>query len=120
MPVTFNIDPDDAVIEVTASGKLTKDDYEIFLPPIEKFIEQHGKISVLFRMQDFHGWKVGALWEDTKFDLKHFRNIQRLALVGESKWQEMMSKFCEPFTTANIRFFRPEQLDEARQWVRGQ
>jgi hypothetical protein len=109
----------EGVVFVKASGKLSKQDYEVFVPAVEKLIEAHGKISVLFEMHDFHGWEIGALWEDTKFDLKHFRDIERLALVGENKWEELMSKFCQPFTTANIRYFSHEQANEARQWVQG-
>ncbi len=110
----------EGVVTVKASGKLSKQDYEVFVPAVEKLIEAHGKISVLFEMHDFHGWELGALWEDTKFDLKHFRDIDRLALVGESKWEELMSKFCRPFTSAKIRYFPREQADEARQWVHGE
>ena len=42
-------------------------------------------------MKDFHGWDAGALWEDIKFDLKHFSDIERVAMVGEKKWQKGMS-----------------------------
>ena len=34
--------------------------------------DKHGKISVLFEMADFRGWKAAALWDDIKLDLKHF------------------------------------------------
>jgi len=30
-------------------------------------------------MTGFHGWDAGALWEDIKFDIKHFGDIERLA-----------------------------------------
>ena len=53
-------------------------------------MQQHGKICILFEMEDFHGWKTAALWEDLKFDLKHFAAIERLAMVGDRKWQKGM------------------------------
>jgi hypothetical protein len=108
---------DGKVLEVQVQGKLTKDDYEAFVPEIERLIRQHGKMRVLFYMHDFEGWSAGALWEDTKFDARHFRDIERLALVGETKWQEGMSVFCKPFTTAKVRYFDHSQLAEARQWI---
>ena len=37
---------------------------------------------MLFDMTDFHGWDAGAAWEDIKFDIKHFADIERLAMVG--------------------------------------
>jgi hypothetical protein len=68
-------------------------------------------------MQHFDGWTLGAFWEEIKFDVKHFRDIDRVAFVGDKKWEASMSKFCRPFTTAEIRFFPPEKKEEARAWL---
>ena len=106
------------VVEIRVSGKLTKVDYEHFVPQIERLITQHGKLRVLFDMHDFHGWTAGALWQDLKFDLKHFRDIDRLALVGDRKWEAGMASFCRPFTTATIRYFDRPEAEEARRWLR--
>ena len=102
---------------VNVTGKLEKPDYELFAPAAEELIKEQGKIRVLFVMQDFHGWSAGALWEDIKFDLKHFNHIERLAIVGESKWEKGMAVFCRPFTTASMKYFDISKLDEARQWI---
>ena len=117
MAIEINVLKDGKVIELSVSGKLAKEDYKHFVPEVEKWIQQHGKINILFQMHDFHGWQAGALWEDIKFDMKHFAHIQRLAMIGEKSWQKGMSKFCAPFTTAKIRYFQPEQIEEAKQWI---
>jgi hypothetical protein len=105
------------VLEVTVSGKLTHSDYEQLVPVFERLTTQHGKIRVLFEMTDFHGWDAAALWDDIKFDLKHFADIERLALVGDSKWEKAMSVFCRPFTTAAIRYFDHTAIEDARTWL---
>jgi len=108
------------VVEVKATGKLTTEDYKHFVPEIERLVQQHGKIRVLFEMRDFHGWTAGALWQDLKFDLRHFRDIERLAIVGEKKWEAGMATFCKPFTTAKIRYFDQSQAEEARTWLKSE
>ena len=108
---------DDNVIEVELSGKLTREDYEQFVPEIERKIAEQGKLRLLVIMHDFHGWRLAALWQDIKFDLRHFKHFERIALVGESKWQEWMSAICVPFTTGELRYFDYDQLAAARQWV---
>ena len=108
------------IMEVAVTGKLEKSDYELFVPAAEEAIRELGKLRVLFVMHDFHGWTAGGLWEDLKFDLKHFNHIERLAIVGETKWEKGMSLFCRPFTTAKIRYFDISRIDEARQWIAGQ
>jgi hypothetical protein len=108
------------IIAVRATGKLSKADYEHFVPEVERLIKQEGKIRLLFEMHDFHGWEPGALWEDIKFDVKHFADIERIALVGEEKWEEWMASFCKPFTRATIRYFNQGQGAQARAWIAGE
>jgi hypothetical protein len=105
------------VLEVAVSGKLTHSDYEGFIPAFERLVKQHGKIRVLFEMTNFHGWEAAALWDDVKFDLKHFSDIERLAMVGDKQWEKGMSVFCRPFTTATIRYFDHAAIEDARNWV---
>jgi len=102
---------------VRARGKLTKEDYAEFVPEVERLIKKHGKIRILLDMHKFEGWDAGALWQDVKFDVKHFNDIERLALIGEKRWQEGMSKFCKPFTTAIVRYFEHPQTEEAWDWI---
>jgi len=105
------------IFEIEVQGKLSKEDYEAFIPELEQAIAEHGKVRILFEMHDFEGWSAGALWSDTKFDARHFNDIERLALVGESQWQKGMALFCRPFTTAKVRYFDRSHVDEARRWI---
>ena len=117
MPIKLNEKNGGKLLEVEVSGKLTKEDYQHFVPEFERLLKLHGKLRVLFEMVDFHGWEVAALWSDLKFDLKHFSDIERIAMVGDKKWEKGMTAFCRPFTTARIRYFDRNDLDAARAWV---
>jgi hypothetical protein len=117
MSVTLHEAAGGKILVVNLSGKLTKEDYEHFVPEVERLIRQHGKIRMLVQMQDFHGWTVSALWEDIKFDLKHFNHVERLAFVGDRKWEAGMAAFCRPFTAARIRYFDESQIEEAFRWI---
>ena len=105
------------LMEVHVTGKLEKADYEAFVPEVEQFIRDNGKIRMLVGLHDFHGWTAGALWEDVKFDAKHFNDVERLAIVGETKWESGMAKFCKAFTTASVQFFPHEEIENARAWL---
>ncbi len=104
-------------LEVQLTGKLTKEFYEKLAPVVEKQIAEHGKLRILVIMHDFHGWTPTAVWEDMKFDFKHSRDIERLALVGEKTWEKAMAAICKPFTGAKIRYFDQAEIDEAREWL---
>lgn len=104
-------------LDVMVTGKLTHADYDRFVPMFEQRARDHGRIRVLFHMTDFHGWEPAALWDDIKFDVKHFSDIERIAMVGDAGWEKGMSAFCRPFTSATIRYFDREAIDEARTWL---
>ena len=104
-------------IEVQVEGKLTQAAYQQFVPAVEEIIQREGKVRMLFVMHNFHGWTAGALWDDIKFDIKHFSDIERLALVGETRWEKGMSLFCKPFTKAEVRYFDSKDIDQARAWL---
>jgi hypothetical protein len=113
----FHEEAEGRILSVTASGKLSASDYTHFVPQVERMIGDHGRIRVLLRMVDFHGWSLGALWEDVKFDIRHFADIERVALVGQRRWQRGMATFCKPFTRATVRYFDEQQSPEAQQWI---
>jgi hypothetical protein len=117
MAATLNEKNGGKVLEVQVSGKLTHDDYNHFVPAFERLVKQHGKVRVLFEMAAFHGWDAGALWDDIKFDVRHFADIERLAIVDDKKWEKGMSTFCRPFTTAKIRYFDSATIKDARAWL---
>jgi hypothetical protein len=117
MSVKVSEENDGKVLVIHVSDRLTKEDYAHLVPEVGRLIEKHGKIRMLFEMHDFHGWSCGALWEDAKFALHHFRDIERLAVIGEKKWQKGMATFCKPFTKAEIRYFDHSQAEEARTWL---
>jgi hypothetical protein len=68
-------------------------------------------------MIDFHGWDARGLWDEIKFDVKHFSEIERLAVVGDKTWEKCMAELCDPFVHAAVRFFPPEKADAAREWL---
>jgi hypothetical protein len=105
------------VLRVRITEELAQGDYALFVPEIERLIAQYGKVRLLVEMVNFRGWTAGALWQDIKFDVKHFRDIERLALVGEKRWQKNMAAFCKPFTSAEIRYFDRSETNLARAWV---
>ncbi len=117
MPIQIKEENGGKVLAVHVSGKLVKSDYEHFVPEFERLVREHGKLCVLFDLAGLHGWTAGAMWEDTKFALHHFSDIDRLAVVGEKKWQEGMATFCKPFTKATVRYFDHADAAEARKWL---
>jgi hypothetical protein len=113
LPETFG-----KVLAFRMSGKLHDEDYKKFVPLVDAAIAEQGKVRMLALFEDFHGWDVHALWDDIKFATTHCTKIERIAMVGEKKWEAWMARVCKPFTLAKIRYFDIGQIEEARAWIK--
>ena len=100
------------------SGKLHDEDYKSFVPTVESFLAGQGKARLFVQMEDFHGWDLHAVWDDTKFAFKHYSDFDRIAMVGDRRWEKWMAQVCKPFTKATVRYFDASQVDEAWAWLR--
>ena len=99
------------------SGKLHDEDYQAFVPQVDQAISDGGKTRLLAQFHDFAGWDAHALWDDIKFATTHCTKFERIALVGEKKWEEWMAKVCKPFTMAKIEYFDATDIEAAWKWL---
>jgi hypothetical protein len=99
------------------SGKLRDEDYKSFAPIVETLITE-GKARLFVQFEDFHGWNMHAAWDDFKFSLKHYSDFDRIAMVGDRRWEKWMAQICKPFTKAKVRYFDSAQIDVAWEWLR--
>jgi len=110
------------VLGIRVSGKLTDADYkQTLIPKLESLFHQHGRLDVLFYMDEgFEGWDLGAAWDDASYGLKHRADFGRLALVGGPRWVEWCIKLAGFLMKGEIRIFPGDRLQEAWSWIREQ
>lgn len=117
MPIELAEENGGKLLAVHVTGKLAKEEYSRFVPAFERLLRLHAKLRLLFDMTGFHGWDAGAAWEDVKFGVAHFADIERLAMVGDKKWHHGMATFCKPFTRAEVRYYDYLAIAAARTWL---
>ena len=117
MPIKFKEENGGKTLAIHCTGTLTKTDYEHFISAFEQLVAQHGRLHVLFDLTGLHGLEVDALWDEIHFDIKHSSDIDRLAIVGDRKWQQGMAAFVKPFMKATSRYFDHADIAEARKWL---
>ncbi len=106
------------LLRIDVSGTLTQEDYDALIPSWEKMIARHGSMRLLFVMNDFHGWEPVAAWDDFRFDREHGAEVERVAMVGDKKWQEWISKLGALFARTTVRYFDLADLEQANRWIR--
>jgi hypothetical protein len=92
-------------LAIKASGKLTDRDYKDFLPVVEAIIDRHGPVRALFDLTEFEGWTAQAAWDDFTFGLRHRRNFERIALVGDQRWEPLAARMANALLPCEVRHF---------------
>jgi hypothetical protein len=109
--------PSGRALAFRLSGLVHDADYKVFVPLIDAAIAQDGKVRLVAQFEDFRGWDAHALWDDIKFSATHCTRMERIALVGDHRWEAFMAKVCKPFTMATIRYFDHADIEAARAWI---
>lgn len=117
MPIALNPEQDGKVLVVELVGTLAKEDYKPLTEEFQRLAAQHGKIRVLLDMTRFEGWDMAALWQEAKFDLQHLNKMERLAVIGDKRWQHAIAAGAKPFTPAEVRYFETADAGQAHAWV---
>ena len=106
------------VVHIEVSKKLTRADYDELIPSWKEMIAQEGALRMVFIMKDFEGWEPGAAWQDLQFDLEYASKIDRVAMVGDKRWEKWLTKLASFFVKADVKYFDATELSAAEQWIR--
>jgi hypothetical protein len=108
------------VLTMKVSGTLTQPELASMQSAAAGIISGGGKWRVLVLTENFKGWERGGTWDDFSFSA-HDGSIERMAIVGERKWEDMAMLFTAKGLRAfPIEYFEPAQLSAARQWLDAQ
>ena len=112
------IDATGPVISAKISGELNKSEVSQLQATALEAIRRSGKISALFILENFQGWKREDQWGDVSFLTGHDKDIAKIAVVGEDKWRDFIYAFlAKGFRQAAVEYFSPADLAKARAWV---
>ena len=105
------------VVSIKATGKLTHEDYELLNPVIDSALREFkgSKLKVLLDATEFEGWELKAAWDDFKIGLKHGKDFEKIAIIGNKKWQEYATKISSWFTSGEVKFF--DTYEDAIRWL---
>jgi SpoIIAA-like len=104
-----------AVLGFRAVGDVTAADYEILTPAVQAAVEQYQSVRLLLDLTDF-GWeKVEAWGADLRFGQQFRHAIERMAIVGDRRWERWLAHLAAPLYAQQAQFFT--DVDEAWAWL---
>ena len=108
----------DAVLLIRADGQLTTEDYADFVSRFEELAQAAPNRMLIELGSAFTGWSIAALWRDIKFDLQHWKQFGRMAIIGDKRWERWGTDLIDPFFPAEMKFFERGSEAEAEEWLR--
>ncbi|PSQ93945.1 MAG: STAS/SEC14 domain-containing protein, partial [Bacteroidetes bacterium SW_7_64_58] len=86
---------------------------------LKNHLEQHTTTRALFVMNDVDDWEPAERWEDLAFDIRHLRDLDKVAIVGDDLWETWLEKVELLFPMSMVQTYAAEDREEALQWLRG-
>jgi SpoIIAA-like len=110
--------PDD-VLAVRVSGKVTRDEFRsVLVHAAESKLKSHDQLALYYRFaSDFAGMSAGAMWEDSKLDIGHWKAWRRIAVISDTGWIRNLARLAALLLRRPVRVFSNAQADAARDWV---
>jgi hypothetical protein len=106
-------------VGVEASGEITAEDYErVLVTAIEGALKSRAKIRLLYQIgREVTGFTAGALWDDAKIGLHHWRGFEKCAVVTDVKWIRDSVRLFRVMLPCPVKVFRNDDLAEAKVWL---
>src|SRR5262245_6082208 len=93
------------VIGFEVTGKLVAEDYrDVLLPALEKAAAV-GEVRVVIVIPAFEGLSGGAMWQDLKMGVEHWRAWKRIALVTDVEWMIHATAWFGWMTPGEVKAF---------------
>ena len=106
------------VVGYKVVGKVTVEDYQQLEPEIQALVDQYDAVCLLLDLQAFAGEEVMAWLPDLRFGHHFHDEIEKMAIVGDKRWQKWLAALADPFYAKDAQFFHAEEAEQAWAWLR--
>lgn len=109
----------DDVLEFHVSGIVSEKDYTmVLIPALEGAIETQDRLRLLVRFSaDFEDYTLGALLQDARTGLKHWRGFDRIAIVADQGWIAKAAKAMSVIMPCPVMVFTLAEHEDAQRWL---
>jgi hypothetical protein len=107
------------VIGFEVSGKLRTEDYRDILLPALQAAAATGDVRIVIVMPKFEGFSGGALWQDLRMGVEHWRAWKRIALVTDVEWMAHGTDWFGWMTPGEVKHFPLTERAAAVAWAAG-
>ncbi|HET6243006.1 MAG: STAS/SEC14 domain-containing protein [Bacteroidetes bacterium] len=104
------------LISIKIKGKLTKGDFDVFNPILEKTIRDFEKPKIYIEIHEIDMPEFQAIWEDIK-NIPKYNRLEKIAVVGIKGWYEQMTIIFSKIISPEVKYFDYDQKKNAKKWL---
>lgn len=109
---------DTRVLGLHISGPVEKADVTSVAEMMEQRLEQsEGRLRIYAEIEGDLELGPKALFEDLRVSMKHYRDVEREAIVADKGWLGTMAKLGDLLPGIEVRHFSWAERDEALKWI---
>lgn len=106
------------IVTNRVSGVLTQAELSAVQKQLLGIIGREGGVRLLILCEGFQGWDKESDWEDVSFQTQSDPYINKMALVGDKKWEDLALLFTgKGFREFPIEYFELDDVEKARVWL---
>ena len=109
---------DDRLLVLRVGGELKKSELDAAQSEFVEIIAGAGTVKLLVLLENFSGWERGEHWGDTDFFFSHRNAFEKIAVVGNPRWEPQVLAFTGAgLRKGPVKFFPETAESEARAWL---
>lgn len=86
---------------------------------LDEKLEGNDDARVLLDLRRYDGASdLGTAWQELKLVKTYGDRVRKIAVLGSLDWQKLATLLVSPFTSATERFFEPDEIQNALEWLR--
>jgi hypothetical protein len=118
--INYELREDEEILVLRPEGSLEVADFTKLTTQVDAYLERHGQLrGVLIQAKSFPGWKdFHALLAQLKFVKEHHERMEKVAVVADGAFANIMPNIIRPFIHAEVQHFAPAHEEAAWNWLR--
>lgn len=106
-----------SILHFEVCNKISSEEIKELVNITEERIKEYKKVKMICVLRHFKGYdSIGSFLEDLKFGLGHLDSFSHIAIVGDNRLDEFLTKLYK-IMKAEVKYFDMEDLEKAVKWI---
>jgi len=110
---------EDRVLGLRIRGRIERTDLEAVTLALEDKLTRHERVRVYAEVDDLGGISPSALLADLRLGVRHYRDVDREAVVTDASWMAALAKAGNLLPGIEVRAFETKDKASAQAWING-